>query len=145
MKLKDIKGYEGLYAITEDGRVWSHLSNKWLKPGINKGYFEVTLCKERKQKKFLIHRLVYETFKGIIPKGLVVDHIDGNRLNNTLDNLQLLTHGDNIRKGWKGKKHTEETKRKMLATRKGKKFTEEAKRKISEALKISWAKRKLNA
>lgn len=129
MKLKDIKGYEGLYAITEDGRVWSYLRNKWLKLRINStGYHHVSLCKEGKVYNFLVHRLVYETFKGIIPKGLVVDHIDSNRLNNTLDNLQLLTLSENTRKGNKGNKHTEETRKK-----------------ISESLRISWAKRKLNA
>ena len=152
MKLKDIKGFEGLYAVTEDGRVWSYLRNKWLKPGINKGYYHVRLCKDGKIKIFLIHRLVYTTFKGEIPKGLTVDHIDSNRLNNNLDNLQLLTRGDNARKACKGKKLPEESKRKLSEANKGKspwikgkKHTEEAKRKMSEACRKSWAKRKLNA
>lgn len=113
MKIKDIKGFEGLYACTEDGRVWSYSTNKWLKLKVSKGYYAARLCKEGKVYYFLVHRLVYETFKGIIPKGLVVDHIDSNRLNNTLDNLQLLTPSENSRKARLGKKHTEEAKRKM--------------------------------
>jgi len=40
--MKDIKGYEGLYAVTSCGRVWSYKSKKFLKPGIrNKGYLAV--------------------------------------------------------------------------------------------------------
>ena len=84
--LKDIKGFEGLYAITEDGRVWSYSSNKWRKLAISpKGYYTVQLSKEGKVYNFLVHRLVYNTFKGEIPEGLTVDHIDGNKINNTLD------------------------------------------------------------
>lgn len=119
MKLKDIKGFEGLYAVTEDGRVWSYLSNKWLKLKISKGYHLVRLCKEGKVYNFLVHRLVYETFKGIIPKGLVVDHIDSNRLNNIIDNLQLLTPSENSRKANLGKKRSEEARRKMSIAGRG--------------------------
>ena len=45
-----------------------------------------------------VHRIVYCWYNRIIPKGLVVDHKDNNKLNNHIDNLQLLTPGDNI---WK--------------------------------------------
>lgn len=170
MKLKDIKGFEGLYAITEDGRVWSYLNNKWLKLEISSiGYYRVQLRKDGQTYRFLIHRLVFSTFKGEIPEGLTVDHIDGCKDNNHILNLQLLTRGDNARKARTGKKHTEETKRKMSESQKGKspwingkkhteetkskmsesqkgkKLSEEHKRKISEAHKIYWAKRKLNA
>lgn len=129
MKLKDIKGFEGLYAVTADGRVWSYLRNKWLKPGINSnGYYRAQLRKEGKVYNFFVHRLVYSAFKGEIPEGLTVDHIDGNKINNTPDNLQLLTSGENTSKAWKGRKHTEDTKRKM-----------------SEARRIYYVKRKLKA
>lgn len=47
----------------------------------------------------LCHRFVYEYFNGPIPEGLEVDHIDGDRLNNRLDNLQLLSPRENARKG----------------------------------------------
>lgn len=41
----DIKGYEGLYAVTEDGKVWSYRSHKYLKPQtVGAGYQGVTLC-----------------------------------------------------------------------------------------------------
>lgn len=44
------------------------------------------------------HRAVWEAFNGRVPKGYDIDHIDGNHLNNRLDNLQLLTHNENIKK-----------------------------------------------
>lgn len=49
-------------------------------------------------KKFLVHRVIWECFNGPIPDGMDVDHIDGNPKNNSLSNLQLLTHRDNLRK-----------------------------------------------
>lgn len=49
------------------------------------------------------HAFIYAWYKGEIPRGYDVDHIDNDTLNNDLDNLQLLTRGDNIRKRGKGK------------------------------------------
>lgn len=46
-------------------------------------------------KRDYLHRVVYETYIGAIPKDLVIDHIDGDRYNNSLDNLQLLTRSKN--------------------------------------------------
>ena len=43
-------------------------------------------------RKFLVHRVVWECFNGEIPKNMDIDHIDGNGCNNALNNLQLLTH-----------------------------------------------------
>ena len=46
--MKDIKGYEGLYAITEDGRVWSYITKRYLKQMNDKdGYLQVNLYKNR--------------------------------------------------------------------------------------------------
>ena len=46
----------------------------------------------------MVHRLVYQSFVGEIPDGMDVDHIDEDSTNNNLDNLKLMTKGDNIRK-----------------------------------------------
>lgn len=43
-----------------------------------------------------VHRVVYEVFKGVIPDGMEIDHVDGSRHNNRLENLQLVSHRDNI-------------------------------------------------
>ena len=88
-ELKDIVRYEGEYAITRDGRVWSYKSNKFLKPMLDKdGYHKVNLCKDKKMKTFRIHRLVAEAFIPN-PKGLPqVNHKDENKSNNCVENLE---------------------------------------------------------
>ena len=85
---KDIKDYEGLYAITRDGNVWSYKSNKFLKHKLVRGYYYVSLYKEGKGKNFRIHRLVAEAF---IPNPLglpQVNHKDECKINNCVSNLE---------------------------------------------------------
>jgi hypothetical protein len=52
------------------------------------------------------HRVIYEHFNGIIPEGMVIDHIDGNPGNNSIKNLQSITQSRNIMKGRLTKKNT---------------------------------------
>lgn len=60
---KDIKGYEGLYQVSNFGRIKSIKTNTVLKPFLsNKGYYQVSLCKNGIRKKFLVHRLVAIAF-----------------------------------------------------------------------------------
>ena len=49
------------------------------------------------------HRVVYETFVGKIQYGLVIDHIDGCKVNNSLDNLRMVTHSENCQAFWNKK------------------------------------------
>ena len=91
-ELKDIKDYEGEYAITRDGRVWSYKSNKFLKHGLVKGYHRVCLCKEGKCKNFRVHRLVAQTFIPN-PEGLPeVNHKDEDKSNNNVNNLEWCSY-----------------------------------------------------
>ena len=61
--MKDIRDYEGLYAITEDGQVWSHRRQKFLKPSTSKdGYLRAGLHKDGKLRTIEIHRLVAEAY-----------------------------------------------------------------------------------
>jgi hypothetical protein len=55
------------------------------------GYKQVILNK----KSFMVHRIIYEMFKGKIPDKLQIDHIDRNKINNSLDNLRLCTNSEN--------------------------------------------------
>lgn len=97
---KPIEGFEGYY-VNSYGRVWSDKSKKWLAPSNNgKGYQIVILFKNGKQVCKSVHRLVAEAF---VPNDdpqtkTEVDHLDGNRANNRADNLQWLSHTDNVRK-----------------------------------------------
>ena len=118
---KDVLGYEGLYQASNLERVKSlSRSKKWkndslasvkekiLKPSITRnGYYQVVLWKESTQKHYFVHRLVWEAFNGKIPEGIEVNHIDENPLNNKLENLNLLTHTDNINWGTRTKRAIE--------------------------------------
>ena len=100
---KDVKGYEGLYQISNFGNVMSlnyrNTSNpQKLTPKKNKdGYLWVELRKNAMPKPFLIHRLVAQAFvENDNPKEKdTVDHIDGNKNNNSSSNLRWLSRSAN--------------------------------------------------
>lgn len=78
---------------TEPGRV--------LKPGKTKaGYLKVQLFNNGTQFSRYIHRLVVETFIGEIPVGLEVNHIFGQKADNRLENLEVVTHAKNTQHAW---------------------------------------------
>ena len=94
---KDIKGYEGLYKISNTGKVFSCRLNKEM--AINKQYYlSINLSKNGKQKHFYIHRLVAETFIPNPENKTDVNHIDHNPHNARADNLEWTTHSENISK-----------------------------------------------
>lgn len=101
---KNIKGYQGKYQVSNLGRIKSLNYNRQKKQKIliecknGKGYKIVSLSKNGKWKSFLIHRLVYGAFVGIIPDGYQIDHINNNKTDNRLQNLQLLTVSENNKK-----------------------------------------------
>ena len=105
---RSIIGYEGLYEVSDLGRVKSLKRKNVPKDRILKGcpdkdgYLQLGLCKDGKKKQRTIHQLVAIAFLNHTPngnKGLNVDHIKNNqRTNNRLDNLQLLTQIDNLDK-----------------------------------------------
>ena len=97
--MKDIKGYEGLYGITTEGEVWSYKNKKFLTPYTSgNGYLKVRLFKDNEEKQYYIHRLVTEAYLPNPENLPQVDHIDGNKTHNYLNNLQWITHKDNNRK-----------------------------------------------
>lgn len=104
---KDIRGYEGLYQVSDLGKVKTLRKNKILKPGkAGKGYLFVSLVKNSVREKRYVHRLVLETFNpredmDIKINGrsfLNVDHINNIKTDNRLENLQWLTPKQNTRK-----------------------------------------------
>lgn len=93
---KDVPEYEGLYKVSNMGRVYGIKRNNILSPAPNeKGYMYVVLCKNNKMKSFRVHRLVAKTFLGDF-KGMEINHIDGNKKNNELSNLEYCTHKENM-------------------------------------------------
>ena len=88
-----------LYAVTDDGKVINRKTRRVLRPADNNaGYLKVGLIKDGKFHSQYVHKLVAETFLGKCPEGYQIDHIDNNRHNNCLSNLQFLTPKENVRK-----------------------------------------------
>lgn len=85
------------YEIYEDGRIWSYSRKKFLKPTTKNGYQVVCLYdNEGNMKQYLLHRVVWESVTGSpIPEGLQVNHIDENKANNNISNLNLMTPKEN--------------------------------------------------
>ena len=107
---KDIKGYEGLYQISNIGRVksldrivksrydsTSLFKERLLTPQRDtRGYKHVSLRKEGKSKHKRVHRLIALAFIPNPENKPEVNHIDGNKMNNGIDNLEWSTHSENI-------------------------------------------------
>ena len=88
----DIEGYEGLYSVSNMGRVYSHITNKILKAGNSQGYLQLGLSKDGIRKTFTIHILVGNAFIGKREGEMTFDHYpDRNKSNNCADNLRLAT------------------------------------------------------
>lgn len=111
---KDIPDYEGIYQASNLGRIrtasnkttytekhgirhWQQRILKFKGETYKTGY-RVSLWKNGKSKDFLVARLIATTFLG--KSELTVNHIDGNRFNNNIENLEWCTLGENIRKGF---------------------------------------------
>jgi hypothetical protein len=108
--MKDIKGFEGLYAITEDGRVWSYprkennkrrifyLHGRFRKPQVNTaGYFHVALIKNGRTKVALLHRLIAAAFIPNPKRLREVNHKNGKKRDNRIQNLEWCNHRQNCR------------------------------------------------
>lgn len=93
-----VKGYDG-YEVSNTGKVKSLRTNKLMTPQKNNcGYLYVLLVGEDKKIRInLIHRLVYDSFLGIT-EGFEINHIDEDKENNRIDNLELITHSENLQK-----------------------------------------------
>lgn len=94
--MKPIPGFEGLYSATECGKIWSHRSNKWIKPYLTRrGYLRAALALNGKYVKKHIHQFVMLAHIG--PReGLQVNHKNGIKTDNRLCNLEYTTAKENI-------------------------------------------------
>ena len=106
-EFRDVKGFEGLYQVSNLGRVKSLVRKKVPNERIlrggqcSSGYLTLNLRKDGKDKRRTVHQLVAMAFLSHVPCGnsVEVDHIDEDKLNNRLDNLQLLSSVEHRGKG----------------------------------------------
>ncbi len=95
---KDIVNHEDCYQVSNTGKVRNKITNIILRPSVvGDGYYQIHLSKNGKKSHLLIHCLVFDYFSLEKRNGriLQVDHIDNNKLNNRIDNLQLLNNRAN--------------------------------------------------
>ena len=93
-----IENYENIYEISINGEVKRYYKNgnvRILKPMINKGYLFITLFKKGQRKNSLIHRLIAIHFIPNPENKEYIDHIDGNPLNNSIENLRWVSRQEN--------------------------------------------------
>jgi HNH endonuclease/NUMOD4 motif len=111
-----VVGYEGLYEVSDAGRIRrvgraarsgngrgggariGLIQKPQPRPG---GYLSVQLWKDGKVRNFLVHVLVAKTFIGPAPKGMEVNHDDGDKSNCALSNLEYLTRADNMKHAYR--------------------------------------------
>lgn len=91
-----VDGYKGYYEVSDKGRIKSIRHNKFLTGGHGK-YKYVTLSRRGKQKTFPLHSIVMRTFIGKCPQGMEANHVNGDKWDNSVDNLVYVTRRDNIR------------------------------------------------
>lgn len=154
---KPVRGYEGLYNVSSAGRVKSlarktitmnrGVPERILTPNVMNGYCCVTLRKDNKVKVFRIHRLVAEAFIGEQPTTKhQINHIDGNKQNNSVCNLEWCTPRENTahayKTGLRKSAPTEETRKKLADGTRKRWESQEYREAQREMMANTWKRRK---
>lgn len=112
--MKDIPGYEGLYAATEDGKIYSYKKKDFIDPhSYNNGYKQIQLHKDGKVKNYRWHRLIAMTFIPNPDNLPQVNHKDENKDNNRVENLEWCTQEHNINHGTRNERTSSKNKKRV--------------------------------
>ena len=95
----DIPALDLEYSVSTLGRIYSNRYHRYLSPWISRyGYLEISI----KGKHYHIHQLIANALLDYtLGTGYEINHIDGNKLNNSLDNLEIVSHSENMRHAWR--------------------------------------------
>lgn len=96
MKWKPIKGYEGLYSVSNNGNIRNDKTGNFIGQWVFGGYMYVKLCKDYKTKTLRVHKLVADAFCKKTDGKTEVNHINGDKSDNRTKNLEWVTHGENM-------------------------------------------------
>lgn len=134
-----------MYEVSDTGEVRNRKTGRVLSAADNRGYKRVTLYRgDGTTLQAGVHRLVASAFIPNPGNKPQVNHIDGNKSNNRVDNLEWVTESENalhaqrvlgLRYGMTGKHHSDESKRKMSDAQRGKRLTPEHRQHIRQASK----------
>ena len=123
---KPVPQFEGIYSVSNLGRVRSEArldslgrrnQGRIMRPRLNRyGYLHLDLRKDGKRYNLLVHKLVMLAFKGECPEDCEVNHINEDKTDNRADNLEYVTHLQNIRHGTGIARQAETTKKPVIAT-----------------------------
>lgn len=143
---RDVPGYEGLYQVSDTGLVLSlpreGSDGRILRPDITRdGYAQVRLCKNGLKHRWLVHRLVALAFLPNPALKAEVNHIDGDKLNNALSNLEWSTRSENQQHAYdNGLTHANKVRRaNARAVRRSDGVVFESLSKAARALGSPWA------
>ena len=98
---KPVVGYEGAYEVSSEGRCrravnrFGNPSGRLLKPSIGRGYPRYALSYDDQVRHLSAHRLMWEAFVGPIPEGMQINHKNGVKSDNRLENLEVVTPSEN--------------------------------------------------
>ena len=135
MDFKPIKGFERLYLVSDTGVVWSNHRNRPLKPSIDRyGYYKVVLRRNGMSFYTTVHRLVARAFLPNPDNKPAVNHINENKLDNRVENLEWVTAEENDNHGTRNER--------MAATKSRKPVIREVNGKLEHFMGVKDASRK---
>jgi transposase len=96
MKWKDVEGFEGYYSVSDSGEIRNVLNDKILRQSNSRGYRVVRLTKERKRSVGSVHRIVASAFLKIGSEKKEVNHKNGLKSDNRVENLEWCNRQENV-------------------------------------------------
>lgn len=103
--LYEVSNYGNIRRLRQINRQINIPRISYLRPRLRSNYLSVCLSKNGKAKHFSIHTLVYSSFKNKIGEKLTINHINHNRFDNSIENLEIVSRSDNTKKAWLAKRH----------------------------------------
>ena len=106
---KPVLGYEDCYAVSDRGQVkrtahvgyWIKRPATLLAPRLKRGYVTFHLCKDGIRKDPHAHKMVWEAFNGPVPAGMQINHLNGNKADNRLCNLEVCSQSQNMQHAYR--------------------------------------------